>query len=413
MWDMSSQFIDITWDIKWFQDKFSHSTSVLATSRFNFSPEYVNKVIRRGICSALYIVNIHVFSWLKIPCNKTFHTFSGARIRPFRISFICEQQNKSISLVDVQKSLYFFCPDNMVFFLTYCFKFYNQDDAKERWSDSDKHRILDQRIILLDMLLREDYFHVLMTKFFKRNSVLLLLQKHLEHQRNMKHVNLGLAKLSKTTKMPFHEIHNWIYTIVSSNQFEEILFISQVEKRNTHCPKGSFQCDDKSCITLKFLCDEIIHCNGGTDEETIICSHLKSWSVLVYLLKPTGYTPMEKNVTNKENTPLIFHAPCEASDNTLTYPAHKTCVFDRNYQECKGISFSWILQFCKEHQCSNYVKCPESYCVPYRNICDGVYDCPNGEDEYNCTLFNCSGQFDNDAFNFRTEKTFPLFVEFL
>ncbi len=32
----------------------------------------------------------------------------------------------------------------------------------------------------------------------------------------------------------------------------------------------------------------------------------------------------------------------------------------------------------------NYVKCPKSYCLSTNKVCDGVKDCPFGEDEVNC-----------------------------
>ena len=31
-----------------------------------------------------------------------------------------------------------------------------------------------------------------------------------------------------------------------------------------------------------------------------------------------------------------------------------------------------------------YVKCPDSYCVPLRMVCDGKWDCKRGEDEALC-----------------------------
>ena len=32
-------------------------------------------------------------------------------------------------------------------------------------------------------------------------------------------------------------------------------------------------------------------------------------------------------------------------------------------------------------------KCPESYCIPIRFICDGEMQCPGGEDEYMCGIY--------------------------
>ncbi len=410
MWKMSGQFVDMSWEIKWLDPPNAYTSS-----KFKFSPG-LKKADRGKSCSALYIVNIYEFSWLRIPCYVPFHMRhleSGSLSSlgaSFTVGFICEHWENTSSLVDVQKSLSYFCPDNPVVFLNYCLKFHNEDYRRDRLSDLhvDMQSVLDashQRIVLLDMFMREDHFHVLLTKFFKRNSVLLFVQRC---ETNRKPVGLGTAKLFKTKKVRSHKIHNWIYTNVSSNQFEEILCISQVEKRNTQCPKGSFQCGDKSCITSFLLCDNILHCSDGTDEENITCSLLKSFSAVVYLLKLSTASTTTENILKNTTTPLkfdTFDIPCEATDNILTYPAHKTCVFDRTYQECKGISFSWILQFCKVHQCLHHVKCPDSYCVPYRTICDGVYDCPNGEDEYNCTFLNCSGMSAKHALYFRTLRT--------
>ena len=52
------------------------------------------------------------------------------------------------------------------------------------------------------------------------------------------------------------------------------------------------------------------------------------------------------------------------------------------------------LQDCENAHCSAMMKCPNSYCVPYRYVCDGKWDCWNGYDELNCEvtcqkLFKC------------------------
>jgi hypothetical protein len=32
----------------------------------------------------------------------------------------------------------------------------------------------------------------------------------------------------------------------------------------------------------------------------------------------------------------------------------------------------------------NTFKCPGSYCIPLKYVCNGLIDCPNSEDEHNC-----------------------------
>ncbi len=49
---------------------------------------------------------------------------------------------------------------------------------------------------------------------------------------------------------------------------------------------------------------------------------------------------------------------------------------------------------CENFQCKSiYFKCPNYYCVPWRVFCNGVWDCPWGADQTNCTRTSCPRQF--------------------
>ncbi|GBO20798.1 hypothetical protein AVEN_147039-1 [Araneus ventricosus] len=41
----------------------------------------------------------------------------------------------------------------------------------------------------------------------------------------------------------------------------------------------------------------------------------------------------------------------------------------------------------------DYVKCPESYCLPTIYVCDGKWDCIGGGDEEECDRYSCPGQY--------------------
>ena len=46
---------------------------------------------------------------------------------------------------------------------------------------------------------------------------------------------------------------------------------------------------------------------------------------------------------------------------------------------------------CHFIECSQHFKCMMSYCIPTRKLCDGIIDCPVGEDEANCEEYICPG----------------------
>ncbi len=58
----------------------------------------------------------------------------------------------------------------------------------------------------------------------------------------------------------------------------------------------------------------------------------------------------------------------------------------RDNQEC--------LVYCDDHVCDDkFFKCPGFYCVPWRFVCNGGWECPGGTDENSCVQEACPGMF--------------------
>ncbi|XP_063417889.1 G-protein coupled receptor GRL101-like [Mytilus trossulus] len=76
-------------------------------------------------------------------------------------------------------------------------------------------------------------------------------------------------------------------------------------------------------------------------------------------------------------------------------PSNVLCLLD--YDErgeiigCRDLSH---LSNCEKFLCPpGYFKCQNSYCIPPKLFCNGIQDCPRGEEEYNCSKPLCSGLF--------------------
>ena len=53
-----------------------------------------------------------------------------------------------------------------------------------------------------------------------------------------------------------------------------------------------------------------------------------------------------------------------------------------------------VLVSCEDHVCGDkYFKCPGFYCLPWRYVCNGEWECPGGVDEKNCDRTICPGMF--------------------
>lgn len=46
---------------------------------------------------------------------------------------------------------------------------------------------------------------------------------------------------------------------------------------------------------------------------------------------------------------------------------------------------------CATHNFTNHFKCPGSYCIPWRLVCDKKTDCLDRQDERYCSDYRCPG----------------------
>ncbi len=77
-------------------------------------------------------------------------------------------------------------------------------------------------------------------------------------------------------------------------------------------------------------------------------------------------------------------------ENNDTY-----CSYDAD--KCNHTIFQMqndLLAKCDKVQCTGkYFKCPNSYCIPMRHECNGLWNCPGGQDERKCANRTCSARF--------------------
>ncbi len=81
-------------------------------------------------------------------------------------------------------------------------------------------------------------------------------------------------------------------------------------------------------------------------------------------------------------------SPGYATIDRLT-ELNKLCIFDRKENT------TFYLYYCMLYECPLHFKCSISYCIHHMHVCDGIIDCPDGEDEHNklCTDHICHHMF--------------------
>ena len=138
------------------------------------------------------------------------------------------------------------------------------------------------------------------------------------------------------------------------------------------CPQFYITCGNGVCVPQDALCNGFDDCDDGWDEQICVFSH----SQLSFVIEP------------KRNRVLG-----QCKDSSL-YDIDYRCILEHdgknNILHC--VDGSHVLD-CVTLGCPRAYKCSLSYCIPLRQVCDGMSDCLTGEDEASCGQLQCTGLF--------------------
>ena len=207
-----------------------------------------------------------------------------------------------------------------------------------------------------------------------------------------------------------------------------------------HCTRAQFRCGDGSCILEGLVLDGKQNCPNGEDEnicelpcqkhDTIECDityfetmkiranigcvgqlnclnhpkasveftenandrakleffkdinndtadmHFWDKDVDSYFSMSTG-----EHINNTRISPEKGSIPCLMC-HPKCFPLHALCVYDQDmFGQLRHCLSGSHLADCRFVGCPGKFKCPGSYCIPIRKVCDDVWDCPGQEDE--------------------------------
>ena len=156
-----------------------------------------------------------------------------------------------------------------------------------------------------------------------------------------------------------------------------------------------FRCVDNSCIPQIYICNGVQDCPCLEDELLCNGSYKESLNLFPHTYHSKLLTMFQKysSFFMSDDTYHLVH--CRTGDNDHYIPDNKWCVYEYNNSNREPLHcpFAEHLKNCSGEKCIGYFKCPNSYCIPYKYICDNTWDCPRGNDEQICHNIHCSNYF--------------------
>ena len=148
----------------------------------------------------------------------------------------------------------------------------------------------------------------------------------------------------------------------------------------------SFSCYNGQCLPDKYYQNGRPDCKGSAQEDEPFEG---GWERGVWT-NPSGE---HKNYSSYCDSPDGTHTRCYHT-HTYCYQRSDSCVYDHDKNGyITGCPDGSHLTNCEDFQCPDMFKCPKSYCIPHRKVCDGVQDCIGGFDEKGCDFVSCPGLF--------------------
>ena len=179
------------------------------------------------------------------------------------------------------------------------------------------------------------------------------------------------SKNSKNICMKMQRRHN--FTHCTHNYFMDItglckkyvfnmITVKNKSKMRENKKMKMFLCNNGQTLSTFLVNDLISDCGPDSEDEPILLAikaknqtfHCKPWEI-----------PCMEGHTRCFNFTDICHYKLNEENHIMP---------------CRN---GGHLENCEEFECNVMFKCPNYYCVPWTYVCDGKWDCPDGEDEFN------------------------------
>ena len=186
----------------------------------------------------------------------------------------------------------------------------------------------------------------------------------------MSHQSLKLPYLQAGTKtiteIQVHTICDGIYSNVTFIHERDSCFESKLKHID-------FSRDNTTSLEIEFKKMYYAHLTNLFLEEKRLCLNYNSSHIKIKLREYTsGFTKLLNQFSKADHCSQI----------------NQLCVFSFNTNHCGRKKMNNI---CRIVKCPGMFKCDMFYCIHMSYVCDGQYDCKEGDDEILCPLTSCPG----------------------
>ena len=150
------------------------------------------------------------------------------------------------------------------------------------------------------------------------------------------------------------------------------------------CSIYHYQCKSGGCVHYDHLCDSTMDCPNGDDEA--FCHGVTNYPYFNQKMIKHFY------ITDLCDPPSGDMLMCRSK--LQCYSSSRICHYEHSngvMAYCEDGSHIGRGSLCRYIECRKHYKCPHSYCIPTRKVCDGVIDCALGDDEVECEEYKCPG----------------------